>query len=101
MNLASLVPALILHRPPLFMVLGILVTAQKSLAREITTAKHGALQNEKLLQRNIGQNSQVDRNTLAINFYCWHGDVHIVAAPSTAASLPRVVGVPSGGVSDS
>ena len=49
----------------------------------------------------MGQNSHVDLNTLAINFYCWHGDVHIVAAPSTAASLPRVVGVPSGGVSDS
>ena len=48
-----------------------------------------------------GQNSQVDRNTRAINFYCWHGDVQSVATPSKAASLPRVVGVPSGGVSDS
>ena len=48
-----------------------------------------------------GQNSQVDRNTLAINFYCRHGDVHSVATPTKAASLPRVVGVPSGGVSDS
>ena len=47
------------------------------------------------------QNSQVYRNQRAINFYCRHGDVHIVATPSTAASLPRVVGVPSGGVSDS
>ena len=27
-----------------------------------------------------GQNSQVDRNKRAINFYCRHGDVRIVAA---------------------
>ena len=48
-----------------------------------------------------GQNSQVDRNTRAIYFYCRHGEVQVVAAPTKAASLPRVVGVPSGGVSDS
>ena len=41
------------------------------------------------------------RNAMAINFYCWHGDVQVVATPPTAASLSRVVEVPSGGVSDS
>ena len=48
-----------------------------------------------------GQNSQGDLHKRAINFYCRHGDVQVVAAPTKAAGLPRVVGVPSGGVSDS